>query len=73
MLGPTMKKVEAEGITIDKVNIDEETSQNLVAEYAIRSVPTVILVDDTGKEFARTVGAKPMNHYIEQYNNFTNV
>ena len=72
MLGPTMKKVEAEGITIDKVNIDEETSQNLVAEYAIRSVPTVILVDDTGKEFARTVGAKPMNHYIEQYNNFTN-
>ena len=73
MLGPTMKKVEAEGINIDKVNIDEETSQNLVAEYAIRSVPTVILVDDTGKEFARTVGAKPMNHYIEQYNNFTNV
>ena len=73
MLGPTMKKVEAEGITIDKVNIDEETSQNLVAEYAIRNIPTVILVDDTGKEFARTVGAKPMNHYIEQYNNFTNV
>jgi len=71
MLGPTMEKVKAEGITIDKVNIDEETSQNLVAEYAIRNIPTVILVDESGKEFARTVGAKPLNHYIEQYKNFT--
>lgn len=32
---------------------------HLSAEYAIGSVPTVILVDDEGKEIGRTVGFKP--------------
>lgn len=73
MLGPTMDKVKAEGITVDKINIDDDSSQAAVANYGIRSVPTVILVDGTGKEFARTVGAQSLNHYIGQYQNFTNV
>lgn len=73
MLGPTMEKVAAEGITVDKINIDEESNIDITSEYAVRSIPTVVLVDDSGKEFARTVGAHPLNHYIEQYNNFTNV
>ena len=72
-LGPTMEKVAATGITVIKVDIDNEQSLNATSEYAIRSVPTVVLVDESGKEFARTVGAHPLNHYIEQYNNFTNV
>ena len=71
MLGPTMEKVAAEGIEVVKVNID--TEETLTMEYTVRSVPTVVLVDDSGKEFARTVGAQQLNHYIEQYNNFTNV
>ena len=71
MLGPTMEKVSAEGIEVVKVNID--TEEDLTMEYTVRSVPTVVLVDDSGKEFARTVGAQQLNHYIEQYNNFTNV
>ena len=71
MLGPTMEKVAAEGITVEKINID--TEEDLTMEYTVRSVPTVVLVDDSGKEFARTVGAQQLNHYIEQYNNFTNV
>ena len=71
MLGPTMEKVSAEGITVEKINID--TEEALTMEYTVRSVPTVVLVDDSGKEFARTVGAQQLNHYIEQYNNFTNV
>ena len=71
MLGPTMEKVAAEGIAVEKINID--TEENLTMEYTVRSVPTIVLVDDSGKEFARTVGAKPFNHYIEQYNNFANV
>jgi len=71
MLGPTMEKVAAEGIAVEKINID--TEELLTMEYTVRSVPTVVLIDDSGKEFARTVGAKPLSHYIEQYNNFTNV
>jgi len=71
MLGLTMEKVAAEGIAVEKINID--TEELLTMEYTVRSVPTVVLIDDSGKEFARTVGAKPLSHYIEQYNNFTNV
>lgn len=73
MLGPTMEKVAATGITVIKIDIDNEQSLAATSEYAIRSVPTVVLVDESGKEFARSVGAQPLNHYIEQYNNFTNV
>ena len=73
MLGPTMEKVAAEGITVDKFNIDEDSNIDITSEYAVRSIPTVVLVDESGKEFARTVGAQPLNHYINQYNNFTNV
>jgi len=69
MLGPTMEKVKEQGIAVEKINID--TEELLTMEYTVRSVPTVVLVDESGKEFARTVGAKPLNHYIEQYKNFT--
>jgi len=72
MVQPQLNKVSAEGITVDK--IDAEANNDLVAEYNIRNLPTVVLVDDSGKEFYRTVGTR-MNaaDLIEQYNSFTNV
>jgi len=43
-------------------------------EYNVRNLPTVILVDNSGKEIWRTVGSKmKAADLIEQYNNFTNV
>jgi tartrate dehydratase beta subunit/fumarate hydratase class I family protein len=43
-------------------------------EYNVRNLPTVILVDDSGKELWRTVGSKmKAADLIEQYNSFTNV
>jgi thioredoxin 1 len=72
MVQPQLNKVSAEGITVEK--IDAENNNELVAEYNIRNLPTVILVDDSGKEFWRTVGSKmKAADLIEQYNDFANV
>lgn len=72
MVQPQLNKVAAEGITVEK--IDAETSNDLVAEYNIRNLPTVLLVDDSGKEFWRTVGSKmKAADLIQQYNDFANV
>jgi thiol-disulfide isomerase/thioredoxin len=53
---PILEQFEAEtGIKVTKIDIEEgfESSQ----KYAVRSVPTFVLVDD-GKEISRTIGAQ---------------
>ena len=57
-------------VNVQKVNVDE--NQDLAMQYSVRSVPTVILVDNTGKEYARQVGVQNENMLVEQYNNFAN-
>jgi thioredoxin-like negative regulator of GroEL len=70
MFGPIMERVGAT-VPVEKVNVDE--NQELAMQYSVRSVPTVILVDNTGKEFARQVGVQQEQMLLEQYNNFANV
>ena len=67
--GPVMERV-GQTVPVQKVNVDE--NQQLAMEYSVRSVPTVILVDNTGKEYARQVGVQKENMLVEQYNNFAN-
>jgi len=67
-LGPTMERVKSQGVPVEKVNVDE--NQDLVTQYSVRSIPTVVLVDNTGKEYARSTGANPENFYLTQYANF---
>ena len=69
MFGPVMERV-SKTIPVEKINIDE--NQETAMEYSVRSVPTVILVDDSGKEFARQVGMQNEQMLVEQYNNFAN-
>ena len=57
-------------VPVQKVNVDED--QQLAIQYSIRSVPTVVLVDNTGKEYARQVGVQNENMLVEQFNNFAN-
>jgi thioredoxin 1 len=72
MVQPQLNKVSAEGITVEK--IDAEDDNQMVIDYNIRNLPTVLLVDDSGKEVWRTVGSKmKAADLIEQYNSFTNV
>ena len=41
-------------IAVEEFDIDNEMM--MVQEYKIRSVPTMVLVDDTGKEIRRHIG-----------------
>ena len=67
--GPIMERV-SQTIPVQKINVDE--NQQLVMQYSVRSVPTVILVDNMGKEYTRHIGVKDGQLLIEQYNNFNN-
>lgn len=66
-LGPIMQQVSQE-VPVQKIDVDE--NQQLSMQYSIRNIPTVVLVDNTGKELARSVGVNPKDHYIQQYKNF---
>ena len=71
MVQPQLNKVAAAGITVEKINA--EFSAELVTEYNIKNLPTVILVDDSGKEYYRTEGSKmKAPELIETYNTFAN-
>lgn len=64
MLAPVMEEV-AQEIPVEKIDVD--TNADATVMYGIMSVPTIILLKND-KEVARTVGAKPKNYYINQYN-----
>ena len=67
--GPIMEQVSSQ-VPVEKINVDE--NQELAMQYSIRSVPTVVLVDNTGKEYARQVGIQNQTMLVEQFNNFAN-
>lgn len=65
MVSPIIDKLaeEYEGkITVGKVNVDDEGA--LAAEFAIVSIPTIIIFKD-GKEVKRLVGAKSADDYAD--------
>ena len=66
MFGPTMDRLAAEGLNIQKVNIDVENE--LTAKYGIRSVPSVIKVDGNGNKLDMFVGVKDANFVKQFYN-----
>jgi thioredoxin 1 len=68
--GPIMEQLSRE-VVVEKINVDEQS--DLAMKYSVRSVPTVILVDHTGKEYTRYVGIQQKSFLMENYNNFVNV
>ena len=62
-LSGSMKHVDFKDIEVKEVDIDQ--NPELVAEYGIRGVPTLVLLDD-GKELARKSGVM-MADEIEQF------
>ena len=65
MLGPTMNSV-ADQVNFTKINVDEDT--NISVKYGIRNVPTLVLVDQSGKELNRLVGNVSKQQIIDFYN-----
>jgi len=60
--------VESSGLPVQKVNIDED--QNLAAQYGVRSVPTLLKVDQNGQEVGqRIIGVQSKENVLNWYNN----
>ena len=60
--------VESSGIPVQKVNIDDDTE--LSTKYSVRSVPTLIKVNDLGQAIGpRIVGVQSKENIINWYNN----
>jgi thioredoxin-like negative regulator of GroEL len=53
-------------IQVQKINVDYEP--DIISKYGVRSVPTVILVEN-GQEVRRFIGAKGYNDIINFINN----
>ena len=50
-------------IPIEEVNIDNEIMESV--QFNVRSVPTMVLVDDAGKEIKRAVGMMNETQLLE--------
>ena len=50
-------------IPIEEINIDEELMTSV--EYGVRSVPTVILLDENNNEIKRQVGMMNETQFLE--------
>jgi len=71
MLKPVLRRVAEAGVTIEIINA--EHSAELVTQYKVKNLPTVILVDNLGKEFYRFTGTKAKTEdYLNTYQEFTN-
>ena len=55
----------------DLKEIDIDQNRELTAQYSVRSVPTLVFLQD-GKEVERTVGAIPLARYEEIINRLNN-
>ena len=53
-LAPIVQQLQSEGLNIQKVDIDN--NQALSTQYGVRSVPTLIKVDQSGNEISRLIG-----------------
>jgi thioredoxin 1 len=68
MFGPIMEEVSKE-IPVQKVNVDDEN--DLAMQYGVRSVPTIVLVNESGKELSRHVGVQQKSMVLENYKSFS--
>lgn len=50
------KNLQAAGISHENVDVDSEQGEELVSKYEVRTVPTLILVDDEGNVVKRHSG-----------------
>ena len=64
--GPVMDRISQTGILVEKVNVDNAPA--VAAAYNVRSVPTVIVVNNTGNEIGRSVGMLSESQVRQLYN-----
>ena len=61
MMSPVLEALGTERVDlpIEKVNVDEDVE--LKKKYGVKSIPTIILVDENGEELRRAVGFKTLS------------
>jgi thioredoxin 1 len=64
-LSPIMEQVKSKGIPVEKIDVD--SNPDMSTRFGIRSVPTVILVDNSGNELKRFTGVKNADFYISNF------
>ena len=53
-LGPVVQQLQNEGLNIQKVDVDHD--QTLSAQYSVKSIPTLIKIDQNGNVIGRLIG-----------------
>ena len=64
-LAPRMEKLKGQ-INYRKIDIDQ--NREMAMKYGVRSVPSLVLVNQNGEELRRLVGVKPDDQIINFYN-----
>lgn len=57
-------------IPLEEYDVDDENAQDLVKKHNVRSIPTMVLVDDKGETLNRWVGitqSETINNYVKDY------
>ena len=68
----TSQMKEFEGIDFYELDIDDDDNAELVQQYQIRNVPTVLVVDENNEIVRRIVGAVPENQFISMLKDAVN-
>lgn len=69
VLAPKME-ILAESVTVEKILVDD--NQEMTAKFGVRSIPTVILIDENENEIERFVGTNTVEFYLEKFNEYVN-
>lgn len=67
-LGPIMERVKNYKINVQKIDVD--TNSDLTSQFGIRNIPTVVLVNEMGKEHTRITGVQSVEKYVSVYESF---
>lgn len=61
--------LKTENIEHENVNIESDEGSELSSKYKIRSIPTLVKVDDENKEIDKLVGLPPTPQILKQFCN----
>ena len=67
VLGPTVDRLISKGMNVQRIDVDTDTEYS--AKYAVRSVPTLLLVDGNGNILNRLTGNRSEQEILNFYNN----
>ena len=59
-----------EGAKIEHQDIDVDDNEELADKYHVKSVPTVIVLDNEGEELGRFVGPRTKEQLLEELNKY---